>query len=73
MEHIYVLFMIIGVILQIHLTNDRQDKIPCPLPSHQGKSVSNADVCTNEPPHDKTNKMSVRPAKTQISLGIRPV
>ena len=27
----------------------------------------------NEPPHDKTNKMDVRPAKTQISLGIRPV
>ena len=26
-----------------------------------------------EPPHDKTNKMSLRPAKTQISLGIRPV
>ena len=24
-----------------------------------------------EPPHDKTNKMTVRPAKTQISLGIR--
>ena len=23
--------------------------------------------------HDKTNKMSVRPAKTQIILGIRPV
>ena len=23
--------------------------------------------------HDKTNKMSVRPVKTQISLGIRPV
>ena len=23
--------------------------------------------------HEKTNKMSVRPAKTQISLGIRPV
>ena len=23
--------------------------------------------------HDKTNKMSVRQAKTQISLGIRPV
>ena len=22
----------------------------------------------NEPPHDKTNKMDVRPAKTQISL-----
>ena len=28
---------------------------------------------TFEPPHDKTNKMSVCPAKTQISLGIRPV
>ena len=27
----------------------------------------------NEPPHDKTNKMTVRPAKIQISLGIRPV
>ena len=27
----------------------------------------------SEPCHDKTNKMSVRPAKTQISLGIRPV
>ena len=27
----------------------------------------------NEPPRDKTNKVSVRPPKTQISLGIRPV
>ena len=26
-----------------------------------------------EPRHDKTNKMSVHPAKNQISLGIRPV
>ena len=26
-----------------------------------------------EPPRDKTNKVCVRPAKTQISLGIRPV
>ena len=26
---------------------------------------------TNEPRHDKTNKMRVRPAKTHISLGIR--
>ena len=26
-----------------------------------------------EPRHEKTNKMTVRPAKTQISLGIRPV
>ena len=28
---------------------------------------------TLEPWHDKTNKMSVHPVKTQISLGIRPV
>ena len=27
----------------------------------------------NEPPHDKINKMTVRPAKTQISLGIHLV
>ena len=27
----------------------------------------------NEPPRDKTNKVDVRPAKTQISLGIHPV
>ena len=26
-----------------------------------------------EPRHDRTNKMTVRPAKTQISLGIRPI
>ena len=26
-----------------------------------------------EPPRDKTNKVNVGPAKTQISLGIRPV
>ena len=26
-----------------------------------------------EPPHDKTNKMTMHPKKTQISLGIRPV
>ena len=30
-------------------------------------------VSIYEPRHDKTNKMSVRPAKTKISLGIRPV
>ena len=43
----------------------------CPLlPSHDEhwKSVS-----LFQPPHDKTNKMTVRPVKTQISLGICPV
>ena len=31
------------------------------------------EVGISEPLHDKTNQMSARPAKTQISLGIRPV
>ena len=30
-------------------------------------------IWTFEPPDDKTNNVVVRPAKTQISLGIRPV
>ena len=30
-------------------------------------------IFTFEPPHDKTNKMTVRPANTQINLGICPV
>ena len=40
--------------------------------SHAGLSQK-TDQEIIEPPHDKTNKMTVRPAKTQISLGIRPV
>ena len=37
------------------------------------RSVGALPRQVHEPRHDKTNKMSVRPAKTQISLGIRPV
>ena len=33
----------------------------------------NETLNVHEPPHDKTNIVSVRPAKTQISLDIRPV
>ena len=40
---------------------------------HHSCRVSVMPSMKNEPPHDKTNKVSVRPAKTQISLGIRPV
>ena len=29
--------------------------------------------CPHEPQHEKTNKVAAHPAKTQISLGIRPV
>ena len=31
-----------------------------------------SNILINEPPHDKTNKMTVHPAKTQLSLGIHP-
>ena len=35
--------------------------------------LSGWDNMRHEPRHDKTNNVSVRPAKTQISLGICPV
>ena len=35
--------------------------------------VTNFFFLIYELPHDKTNKMTVHPAKTQMSLGIRPV
>ena len=37
------------------------------------KNIASIDLHANQPRHDKTNTMSVRPAKTQISLGICPV
>ena len=46
------------IVLPCRITNSFE--VPCLSPAF-------------EPRHDKTNKMSVRPAKTQISLGIRPV
>ena len=33
--------------------------------------VKEVSLTIIEPPHDKTNKMTCAPAKTQISLGIR--
>ena len=41
-----------------------------PLPPHVHVFLA---CWLTEPPHAKTNKMSVCPAKTQINLGIRPV
>ena len=43
----------------------RVDFSPFSLPLGTGKTE-------NEPSHDKNNKMTVRPAQTQTSLGIRP-
>ena len=51
---------------------DMKDRDPESL--HDDMRVGTAVVsCSFEPPHHKTNKITVRPAKTQISLGIRPV
>ena len=41
--------------------------------SSECSSVWKSRIKISEPRHDKTNKVTVRPAKTQISLGIRPV
>ena len=40
---------------------------------HVLKHCNNRIEKRNEPPHDKTNKVAVLSAKTQISLGIHPV
>ena len=45
--------------------------LSCPL-SHS-LSFFGSHFFTCEPQHDKTNNVAVRPANTQISLGIRPV
>ena len=37
------------------------------------KNFNQSILDKNEPLYDKTNKMTVHPAKTPISLGIRPV
>ena len=42
------------------------------IETHKTKKVKVSRI-RNEPRHDKINKMSVCPAKTQISLGTRPV
>ena len=48
-------------------------------PAHQRSLARAFAGCSHtwsteaEPQHDKTNKVTVRPAKTQISMGIRPV
>ena len=53
----------------VHFAPGQLEKMP-----HGMLEVVSDDVKSScQPRHDKTNKMSVRPAKTQISLGIRPV
>ena len=40
------------------------------MPELRGRTIT---AVWYEPPHDKTNKITVRPLKTQISLGICPI
>ena len=49
-----------------------QMKLSQELVSGQESESIDAEM-SFQPPHDKTNNVFVRPAKTQISLGIRPV
>ena len=47
--------------------------IKTPYFKYKQATPTSTFCATNEPRNDITNKMSVRSAKTQISLGIRPV
>ena len=55
----------INIFNYLNISKHRLTVLPDWLPKRQSTGL--------EPRHDKTNKMSVRPAKTQISLGIHPV
>ena len=52
----------------------KTQSLPCSheetLRAHSEDSYQTGRI---EPRHDKTNKVTVLPTKTQISLGIRPV
>ena len=57
----------------IHIWTDECDTANEPLQCNEA-AVSQLGLDQRlETRHDKTHKMSVRPAQTQISLGIRPV
>ena len=49
------------------------DEVHCISYSSQPIIIEGRKRLLYEPPREKTNKMTVRPAKTQISLGIHPV
>ena len=57
-----------------YLVANPEDRFSCDVAHFTVlNDVHNEALGTYEPRHDKTNKMSVRPAKTQISLSIRPI
>ena len=55
------------------LVENLKTEIPAFNVDSVNRDKTSRSVSTIEPPHDKTNKMTVRPAKTQFNLGIRPV
>ena len=54
-------------------THCQPKKVLFPIVSFFDKKFGFPEAMQYEPPHDKTNKMTVRPLKAQVSLGIRPV
>ena len=64
MRHFWALYDASFFSKLFKLYNDTVDTALCP---------DMTGIWIFEPRQDKTNNMSVRPAKTQISLGIRPV
>ena len=61
------------VFMSYHVTSQSRRPAKWSAPFSQTKVITMLGRTKTEPPCDKTNKMTVRPAKTQISLGIRPV
>ena len=55
------------------LAKEMQLKTPTFWISLQQADSTPCQELKKEPRHDKTNKVTMRPAKTQISLGIHPV
>ena len=53
------------------IRNDKPPEVIC-SPLSYSQDVEHWNF-TNEPRHNKTNKVTVRPVKTQINLGIHPV
>ena len=60
--------------IKISATMTSKLKLPFRVMSGNTNTFHIVASCSrSEPPHDKTNTMTVHPAKTQISLGICPV
>ena len=55
------------------LTHQYKSSVTKKKTKKKKKTHTQSDIQLYEPTHDKTNNVAVRPAKTQISLGIRPV